>query len=120
LGALILAAQPGREGAWLNQQPKTTPATVAYPEPPKTRGEFSTAKISSSHPSRIVGSVEPVTKVNSAQWLQHQKAALKLADQQWYQVQIAAYHDGKRWQEPFSGLTLQKQHRHCHSGTSWA
>lgn len=112
-GALILAAQPGRGSAmaWLNQQPKTTPATVAYIQSllRRLRGEFSTAKISSSHPSRIVGSVEPVTKVNSAQWLQHQKAALKLADQQWYQVQIAAYHDGKRWQrEPFSGLTLPK------------
>jgi len=44
--------------AWLNQQPKTTPATVAYIQSllRRLRGEFSTAKISSSHPSRIVGS----------------------------------------------------------------
>lgn len=113
-GALIMEAKEGRRSAiaWLKQQPTTTPATVAYIQNLLRRleGDFSTAKIASSHTSRIVGSVEPVTKVNPAEWLQPgDKAALKLADQQWYQVQIAAYNDGKRWRRtPFSDLQLPK------------
>jgi hypothetical protein len=113
-GALIVGAKEGRRSAiaWLKQQPKTTPATITYIQKllKRLEGDFSTTKIPSSHPSRIVGSVQPVTKFNPTEWLQpNQKAPLKLADQQWYQVQIAAYHDGKRWRRtPFSGLRLPK------------
>lgn len=99
-GALILAAQQGRESAitWLRQQPKTTPTNVAYIQSLLNRldGKFSTARSSSSHPSRIIGSVELITKVNLAQWLQPNQKVPLITDQ-WYQVEVAAYHDGKRW-----------------------
>ncbi|MBW4638157.1 MAG: hypothetical protein KME05_07970 [Gloeocapsa sp. UFS-A4-WI-NPMV-4B04] len=110
-GALIVGAKEGRRNAitWLKQQPKTSPKTVTYiqkllhhleGEPP--------AKISSSHPSRIIGVVQPVTKINPTDWLQPDPKATNLLNQQiWYQVQITAYHDGKRWrQTPFFDLQL--------------
>lgn len=112
-GALILGAKEGRRSAivWLKRQPRTTPATITYMQNllKRLEGDFSTAKIPSSHSSRMIGSVQLLTKVNLTEWLQPiQKAALKPA-QQWYQVQIAAYHDGKRWRRtPFSHLKLPK------------
>lgn len=108
-GALIVGAKEGRRSAiaWLKQQPKTTPANITYIQNllKRLEGDFSSA-IPSGHPSRIIGAVQPITKVNLTEWLQSEpKTTLKLADQQWYQIQIAAYHDGKRWwQEPFSNL----------------
>ena len=112
-GALIIGAKEGRRSAiaWVKQQPKTTPKTIGYIQNllKHLEGDFSPAKIPSSHPSRIIGSVQPVT-INLTEWLHPDQAALKLADYQaWYQVQIAAYHDGKRWQQtPFSNLKLPK------------
>jgi hypothetical protein len=108
-GALIVGAKEGRRSAiaWLKQQPKTTSANITYIQNllKRLEGDFS-AKVLSGHPSRIVGSVQPITKVNLTEWLQPEpKTTLKLADQQWYQIQIAAYHNGKRWwQAPFSNL----------------
>lgn len=114
-GTLIVEAKEGRRSAitWLRQQPKTTPATVAYIQSllRLLEGDFSKPKISFGYPSRIVGSAEPITKVNPAEWLQlNAKTAPNLVDKQvWCQVQIAAYHDGKRWrQTPFSDLKLPK------------
>jgi hypothetical protein len=113
-GALIVGAKEGRRSAiaWLKQQPKNTPKTIDYIQNllKYLEGDFSPAKIPFSHPSRIVGSVQPVT-INPTEWLQpDQKTALQLADHQaWHQVQIAAYHDGKRWQRTsFSNLKLPK------------
>lgn len=111
-GALIVGAKEGRRSAiaWLKRQPKTTPATITYNQNllKRLEGDFSTAKIPSSHPSRMIGSVQPLTKVNLTEWLQPNQTALKPA-QQWYQVQIAAYHDGKHWRRtPFSNLKLPK------------
>lgn len=110
-GALIVGAKEGRRNAiaWLKQQPNTSPKTVTYiqkllqhleGEPP--------AKISSSHPSRIIGVVQPVANINPTDWLQPDPKATNLLNQQvWYQVQITAYHDGKRWrQTPFFDLQL--------------
>lgn len=111
-GALIVGAKEGRRSAiaWLKQQPKTSPKTVTYIQNllQHLEGE-PTAKISSPHRSRMIGSVQPVTKINPTDWLQPDpKATLNLLNQQvWYQVQITAYHDGKRWrQTPFFDLQL--------------
>ncbi len=112
-GALIVGAKEGRRSAiaWVKQQPKTTLTTIGYIQNllKQLEGDFSPAKIPSRHSSRVVGSVQPVT-INPTEWLQPDQAALKLADYQaWYQVQIAAFHDGKRWQRtPFSNLKLPK------------
>jgi hypothetical protein len=66
-GALIVGAKEGRRSAiaWLKQQPKTSPKTVTYIQKllQHLEGE-PTAKISSSHPSRIIGVVQPVAKIN--------------------------------------------------------
>jgi hypothetical protein len=108
-GALIVGAKEGRRSAiaWLKQQPKTSPKTVTYIQKllQHLEGE-PTAKISSSHPSRIIGVVQPVAKINPTDWLQPDPKATNLLNQQvWYQVQITAYHDGKRWrQTPFFDL----------------
>lgn len=111
-GALIVGAKEGRRSAiaWLKQQPQTSPKTVTYIQKllQHLEGE-PTAKISSSHPSRIIGVVQPVANINPTDWLQPDpKATLNLLNQQvWYQVQITAYHDGKRWrQTPFFDLQL--------------
>lgn len=111
-GALIVGAKEGRRNAlaWLKQQPKTSPKTVTYIQKLLQHLEGDPiAKISSSHPSRIIGVVQPVAKINPSEWLQpNSKTTLELLNQQvWYQVQITAYHDGKRWrQKPFVDLQL--------------
>jgi len=97
LGALILAQRA--EGVrWHGSTSNPNPSNHIQSLLRRLRGEFSTAKISSSHPSRIVGS-----------GTSHQSQLSPVATpkggtqtgKQWYQVQIAAYHDGKRWQNPF-------------------
>lgn len=108
-GALITGAKEGRQQAiaWLKQQPKTTQANITYVQNllKRLEGDFSTPKISASHPSRIIGSVQPITKINLKEWLQLNQTPLKETDTYWYQIQISAYHDGKNWQQsPFPNL----------------
>ena len=63
-----------------------------------------------SHLSKIIGNSQQVKNVKLADWLQptHQTIPLQLEPNQvWYEVQVAAFHDGKRWQyTPFSDLQL--------------
>ncbi len=109
-GALITGAKEGRSRAiaWLKQQPKTTKANITYIQNllKRLEGDFSTPKISASYPSRIIGSVQPITKLNPSEWLQLNQTPLKETDTAyWYQIQISAYHDGKNWQQsPFPNL----------------
>jgi hypothetical protein len=112
-GALIRAAKEGKGSAitWLKQQPKTTTASTDYIKRllRHLEGDFSSPKISSRHSNRLVGSVEPVAKVNPAEWLQPNQQALNLEGKVWYRVQVAAYHDGKRWRRtPFSDLQMPR------------
>jgi hypothetical protein len=101
--ALILAVQRGEEAAnsWLNAQPKITKDRLVYIQGflAKLNGEATKSQISSNHPSQIVGTVQPITQVTSTEWLQaNSPADLKLNDNQvWYQVEVSAFHDGKRW-----------------------
>ena len=66
--------------------------------------------------SQLVGSAQPIKTVNAAEWLQleqkdlSQKALPKLnPGEQWYQIEISAFNDGRRWQQmPFTKLKLPK------------
>ncbi|WP_392532075.1 hypothetical protein [Nostoc sp. C117] len=116
--ALILAVQRGKEAAnsWLNAQPKITKDRLAYIQGliAKLNSEATKSQISSNHPSQIVGTVEPITQVTSSDWVQPDTTAeLKLTDNQvWYQVEVTAFHDGKRWLNfPFDNLNPPKTSR---------
>ncbi|MEH2267665.1 MAG: hypothetical protein V7K68_04415 [Nostoc sp.] len=112
--ALILAVQRGEEHAnsWLKAQPKITKDNLAYIQGLLARlnGE-GTSQISSTHPSQIVGTVQPITQVTNSEWLQpNSPADLKLTDNQvWYQVEVSAFNDGKRWLNfPFENFNPPK------------
>lgn len=86
--------------------------------------EFASADASStiSHASQILGAAQPVATVNPKDWQQpedldwqqgtrqnpSQSPILQREPKQvWYQVQIAAFNDGQRWQQtPFTNLQL--------------
>jgi hypothetical protein len=112
--ALILAVQRGKghTNSWLKAQPKITKDDLAYIQGLLARlNNESASGISSTHPSQIVGTVQPITQVTSTQWLQPNSSAdLKLTDNQvWYQVEVSAFHDGKRWlNSPFEDLNQPK------------
>ncbi|MEH1873806.1 hypothetical protein [Nostoc sp.] len=111
--ALILAVQQGEEHAnsWLKAQPKITKDNLAYIQDLLARlnGEGA-SQISSTHPSRIVGTVQPITQVTNTEWLQPNSSVdLKLTDNQWYQIEVSAFNDGKRWlNSPFETFNLPK------------
>ncbi|ARV58686.1 hypothetical protein BZZ01_08560 [Nostocales cyanobacterium HT-58-2] len=116
-GALILAAKHGQEKAnsWLNGQSKNITDARAYIQNllEQLNGEVSAYTISPSHPSQIVGSVQPIAEVNPADWLQSpsvEGTSLQKADSQvWYQIQVSAFHDGNRWLKfPFTNLKPPK------------
>ncbi|MEH2219979.1 MAG: hypothetical protein V7K72_23205 [Nostoc sp.] len=113
--ALTLAVQQGEEHAnsWLKAQPKITKDNLAYIQGLLARlnGEDAKSQISSTHPSEIVGTVQPITQVTSTEWLQpNSPADLKLTDNQvWYQVEVSAFNDGKSWlNSPFENLNPPK------------
>ena len=110
---LMIAVQQGQERAnsWLQAQPKITPETFTYIQGllGKLNGEVTSPQVASSQPSRIIGSVQPITQVSSAEWVQPDPTAeLKLTDNEvWYQVEVSAFNDGKRWLNfPFGNLQL--------------
>jgi hypothetical protein len=112
--ALILAVQQGEEhvNSWLKTQPKITKDNLVYIQGLLARlnGEGA-SQISSTHPSQIVGTVQPITQVTSSEWLQQNSSAdLKLTDNQvWYQVEVSAFNNGKRWlNSPFENLNPPK------------
>ncbi|MEH2338236.1 hypothetical protein [Nostoc sp.] len=113
--ALILAVQQGEEhvNSWLKAQPKITKDNLAYIQGLLARlnNQGIKSQISSTHPSQIVGTVQPITQVTSTEWLQPSSPTnLKLTDNQvWYQVEVSAFHDGKRWlNSPFENLNPPK------------
>ncbi|NEU75669.1 hypothetical protein PI95_024685, partial [Hassallia byssoidea VB512170] len=107
--ALILAAGQGqnRANSWL-EEAKITPDNLTHIQSLLRQLNGEVTPISSTHPSRIIGSVQPISSINSAEWLQLSKTDLTV-NNQWYQVEVSAFHDGKRWlNSPFATLSLPK------------
>lgn len=108
--ALMLAVQHdrGRANSWLQAHPKITPDTLAdIQELLGKLDNHQTSQTLSTHSSRIVGSVQPITQINNTEWLQpNPQIDLKLAQNEvWYQMRVSAYHNGKGWLNyPFSNL----------------
>ena len=128
-GALLLAIQDTPTAAfdWLQRQPNPSKATEAkvrrllHTLPAFTVAEaaLNEAASPSSTPtstselrggpsiSRILGSVAQVQTINPTDWIQPDaNQPLTLQGQQvWYQIEVAQFHDGQRWQKaPFSNL----------------
>ncbi len=117
-GALILGAQQGEPKAksWVEEK-KNTPENITYIQTllKRLNGEYTSknTQTDANHPSRIVGSVQPIGKVNQTEWLPLDPKETQLAsqqqDHQWYSVQVAAFYDGKSWlYDPFPQLNLPK------------
>jgi hypothetical protein len=156
--ALILAAGKGqnRANSWL-EEAKITPDNLTHIQSLLRQLNGEMTPISSTHPSRIIGSVQPIYSINSAEWLQPNSVetrnlsvetrnlsvetrnlsvetrnlsvetrnlsvetrnlsvetlhvtSLQKGNNQWYQVEVSAFHDGKRWlNSPFANLSLPK------------
>jgi hypothetical protein len=108
--ALILAAGQGqnRANSWLKEA-KITPDNLTYIQSLLRQLDGEVIPIASTHPSRIIGSVQPISSINSAEWLQLNSKTDLTVNNQWYQVEVSAFHDGKRWlNSPFANLSLPK------------
>ncbi|MGB7442390.1 MAG: hypothetical protein WA919_15105 [Coleofasciculaceae cyanobacterium] len=120
---------------WLQQLPQTKPTDIyeIYQLLDSLYAALPQTSPTSSHLSQIVGASHLVTDINPADWLQPQLRAAepqlaignnqidgvpinnissptleKEAEQVWYQVQVAAFNDGRRWwQLPFDNLQLE-------------
>lgn len=112
-GALILGAQEGHQSAlaWFKQQPQTTQKNLAYIDKLLKRldGDYSDNNPLQNPTSRIIGYATAITNPNLDNWLQPEELA-QMPAEQWHQVQVVAYHDGKRWQkQPFTDLKLPEK-----------
>ncbi len=126
-GALMRSAQQGRDSAiaWLKQSPTTSTlvsATTAVAVMPPKIAElldhlntaFAEASNTRAHLSQIVGAAEVVSTINSSDWVQPDSntaigisSLSKEPQQVWYQVQVGAFNDSVRWQQPpFTNLQL--------------
>ncbi|MFQ4141848.1 hypothetical protein [Chlorogloeopsis sp. ULAP02] len=107
-GALLLAVQYGHERAnsFLKEQTKLSQESFAYIQSLLAQQ----LQINPSHPSRIIGSVQAIAAVNPTDWWQPNFVKTqKIEKQAWYQVQVSAFHNGKRWlYSPFANLNLTK------------
>lgn len=116
-GALILGAQEGHQSAiaWFKQQPQNNPKTLEYIDKLLKRldGDYSDTNDTPipNRTSRIIGYATAIANPNLDEWLQVDKQpSPNLPAQKWQQVQVVAYHDGKRWQrQPFVNLKLPEK-----------
>ncbi len=112
-GALILGAQEGHQSAiaWFKQQPQTNEKNLTYIDKLLKRldGDYSDNNPLQNRTSRIIGYATAITNPNLDDWLQPEELA-QIPAEQWQQVQVVAYHDGKRWQkQPFTDLKLPEK-----------
>ncbi|HEY9749351.1 MAG TPA: hypothetical protein V6C63_11765 [Allocoleopsis sp.] len=113
-GALIVGAKKNKAAAiaWLKKQPKTNAAAIARISKLLDRLDpnFSDAIPPSTHLSQIVGTANPLKQINPADWWQLKSSKLQLeAGQAWYEVEVTAFYDGKRWwRSNFSDLKFSK------------
>lgn len=123
-GALIRGAQEGRPNAiaWLQQRFPNLGTARAPIDEFLAQLEIALSAMKSPDISRIVGTVTQLEQVQASDWLypeqntailliQDRQVAPELpplsADQVWYQVEVAAFHNGERWlKTPFSTSQL--------------
>ncbi|HEY9805426.1 MAG TPA: hypothetical protein V6D04_02590, partial [Candidatus Obscuribacterales bacterium] len=113
-GALIVGAKKDKAAAiaWLKKQPKTNPVAIARISKLLDRLDpnFSDTIPPSTHLSQVVGTAEPLKQINPGDWWQLKNSKLQLeAGQAWYEVEVTAFYDGKRWRRSnFSDLKFSK------------
>ena len=114
-GALILAARHGnaRANSWLQEQPKISKETLIEIASllRQLEGEVVIKpNTNATHPSKIVGSASLKERINPSDWLQpNPKTDIKSSPNQWYEVEVSAFHDGKSWlNSPFNNLNPPK------------
>lgn len=111
--ALILASGQGQSKAnsWLKQA-KITPDNLTNIQTNLRQLNGEVAKPQAANVSKIIGSVQPINSVKSADWLQLgvvDTSYLASLDKQLYQVEVSAFNDGKRWLNyPFLDFKLPK------------
>lgn len=109
-GALILGAQEGQASAftWLKAQPHS-PKSLKYIEKLLKRldGDYGTSlPVAKDRPSRIIGYLEPTSKINLADWLPIEPKFIT-KDQKWQQIRVIVYNNGQNWlRSPFTPLKL--------------
>ena len=118
-GALLVAAQKGQPAAiaWLKKLPKVTAAEIAQITALTKRLDPAfTENTLNSNSSRIIGTVQPISQSNLADWLLPSgKKPIQTDQQTWYQVTVTAFHTGDRWQSnafstlPTAAIALWKR-----------
>ncbi|MEA5573910.1 hypothetical protein [Calothrix sp. UHCC 0171] len=117
-GALILAAQQGEAQAysWLKEEFKGKQVNLAEIATllRQLKGEV-TAKpeFFGNHTSRIIGSAAKIKQINPREWLTQTPSPFQAEEsgavQNWYLVNVSAFHNGKNWLfSPFTSLNLPK------------
>lgn len=107
-GALILGAQEGQASAinWLKTQPHS-PKTLKYAEKLLKRldGDYGiSAPVAKNRPSRLIGYLEPTSKINLTDWL---FVSPLNKEQKWQEISVISYHNGQKWlRSPFNDLKL--------------
>lgn len=109
-GTLIVGAQEGQASAitWLKARPHS-PKTFQYVEKLLKRldGDYGTSlPVAKNRPGRIVGYLEPTSKINLADWLPIEPKSI-FKEQKWQQIKVISYHNGQDWlRSPFNQLKL--------------
>lgn len=100
-GALILAARDGQPAAiaWLQRQPKTSPALRARIGALIDRLNTNLDAPGATHLSGgMIGTVYEIDAVNLSQWQRPPGTSPKLQPgEAWYAIEISHFHDGNRW-----------------------
>jgi hypothetical protein len=118
-GVLIVAAQQNREKAiaYFQQLQKIPAAKLdknSQINELLDHLEDTAQSNSLNRTSQMIGTAQPIQAINPSEWLQLEpspkgkKIPVQLGEQ-WYQIQISAFNDGRRWQQmPFTKLKLPK------------
>jgi hypothetical protein len=113
-GALIVAAQQGeaRAYSWLKEEFKGKQVNLSEISTllKQLKGEVTVKpEFLGNHTSRIIGSAEKITQINPSEWLIKEPIAQVRENENWYLVNVSAFHNGKSWLfSPFTSLNLPK------------
>lgn len=118
-GVLIVAAQQNRAKAiayfkQLQKNPAATSDNNPQIKELLDHLEDTAQSNNLNRTSQMIGTAQPIQTINPGEWLQLEPApkGKKIPvkpGEQWYQIQISAFNDGRRWQQmPFNKLKLPK------------